>query len=317
MAIEFPLSPSIDDQFTAYGKTWYWDGEKWIFASTNPETISAVSPITYETVTQTIELNQSLISIEPTQVTGTAVVDNDLRLTDSRTPVSHSASHESGGSDEIELSPSQITGTAVIADDVHLISFVTSSTRPETPSEGQVIYESDTSLYFGWDGSEWASIGSGNEIYIVTYEYTATTNQTIFTGSDDNSLSMSFTDDLIQVFLNGVLLNPNDDYTTSEDTVTLTSGAASGDSLTVVAFASFNVANTYTIAEADAAIASATAGLGGATGGGTDQVFYENDVAVTTSYTISTDKNAISGGPVEIDSGATVTIPSGSVWSVV
>ena len=55
----------------------------------------------------------------------------------------------------------------------------------------------------------------------------------------------------------------------------------------------------------------------GATGGGTDQVFYENDVAVTTSYTISTDKNAMSAGPVEIESGATITIPSGSVWSVV
>jgi hypothetical protein len=55
----------------------------------------------------------------------------------------------------------------------------------------------------------------------------------------------------------------------------------------------------------------------GATGGGTDQVFYENDVAVTTDYTISTDKNAMSAGPVEIEATATVTIPSGSVWSVV
>jgi hypothetical protein len=55
----------------------------------------------------------------------------------------------------------------------------------------------------------------------------------------------------------------------------------------------------------------------GATGGGTDQVFYENDQAVTTNYTISTDKNALSAGPVTIDSGATVTVPSGSAWVVV
>ena len=54
----------------------------------------------------------------------------------------------------------------------------------------------------------------------------------------------------------------------------------------------------------------------GATGGGTDQVFYENDVAVTTSYTISTDKNAGTFGPVSIGSGATVTIPTGSVWVI-
>jgi hypothetical protein len=55
----------------------------------------------------------------------------------------------------------------------------------------------------------------------------------------------------------------------------------------------------------------------GATGGGTDQVFYENDQAVTTNYTISTDKNALSAGPITIDSGATVTVPSGSAWVVV
>jgi hypothetical protein len=55
----------------------------------------------------------------------------------------------------------------------------------------------------------------------------------------------------------------------------------------------------------------------GATGGGTDQVFYENDVEVTTSYTISTDKNAGTFGPVSVDDGATVQVPSGSVWTIV
>ena len=56
---------------------------------------------------------------------------------------------------------------------------------------------------------------------------------------------------------------------------------------------------------------------GGATGGGTDDVFYENSQNVTTSYTLTADKNAMTAGPVEIDSGATVTIPSGSNWVVV
>lgn len=55
----------------------------------------------------------------------------------------------------------------------------------------------------------------------------------------------------------------------------------------------------------------------GAKGGGTDQVFYENDISVTTSYTISTGSNAMSAGPITIGTAATVTIPSGSVWSVV
>ena len=56
---------------------------------------------------------------------------------------------------------------------------------------------------------------------------------------------------------------------------------------------------------------------GGATGGGTDNVFYENDQAVTTNYTISAGKNAMSAGPITIADGATITIPDGSVWTIV
>jgi hypothetical protein len=54
-----------------------------------------------------------------------------------------------------------------------------------------------------------------------------------------------------------------------------------------------------------------------ATGGGTDKVFYENDTTVTTNYTIGTNKNAMTAGPITINSGVTVTVPSGSVWSII
>jgi hypothetical protein len=56
---------------------------------------------------------------------------------------------------------------------------------------------------------------------------------------------------------------------------------------------------------------------GGATGGGSDDVFYENGQTVTTNYTLSTNKNAVTAGPVTVNSGVTVTIPSGSSWVVV
>jgi hypothetical protein len=55
---------------------------------------------------------------------------------------------------------------------------------------------------------------------------------------------------------------------------------------------------------------------GGATGGGGDQVFVENGVTVTTNYTLSTNKNAESVGPISINSGVVVTIPSGQKWVV-
>jgi hypothetical protein len=55
---------------------------------------------------------------------------------------------------------------------------------------------------------------------------------------------------------------------------------------------------------------------GGATGAGGNDVFYENGQTVTTSYTITAGKNAMSTGPITINSGATVTVPVGSVWVV-
>ena len=55
---------------------------------------------------------------------------------------------------------------------------------------------------------------------------------------------------------------------------------------------------------------------GGATGGGGDQVFVENGVTVTTNYTLSTSKNAESVGPITINSGVTVTVPSTQRWVI-
>ena len=120
---------------------------------------------------------------------------------------------------------------------------------PPGGTTGQVLAkQSDNDGDTHWVGNQ----QSGNQQSLISYEYTATAGQTVFSGADNNSLALAFTAGLIQVFLNGVLLNPGDDYSTGVNTVTLVSGAAAGDSLTVVAFASFQVADVYTKAQADA-----------------------------------------------------------------
>ena len=61
-------------------------------------------------------------------------------------------------------------------------------------------------------------------------------------------------------------------------------------------------------------------GAAGATGASGEKVFYENETQVDNSYTIGNGTatvNAMSAGPITIASGATVTIPSGSVWTVI
>lgn len=61
----------------------------------------------------------------------------------------------------------------------------------------------------------------------------------------------------------------------------------------------------------------ATGNVFGASGAGSDQIFTLNGQTVTTNYTLPTNYNAGTFGPVTINSGVTVTIPSGSTWTVV
>ena len=57
---------------------------------------------------------------------------------------------------------------------------------------------------------------------------------------------------------------------------------------------------------------AAVGGGAGATGGGSDEVFFESDQNVTTSYTLSSNKHAHTVSPT-INSGVTVTVPSGAI----
>ena len=69
------------------------------------------------------------------------------------------------------------------------------------------------------------------------YVYTATSNQTTFSGSDDNSQTLSYVTNYLQVFLNGILLDNGTDYTANTTTsVVLTNGASAGDTLQISTF---------------------------------------------------------------------------------
>ena len=64
-------------------------------------------------------------------------------------------------------------------------------------------------------------------------------------------------------------------------------------------------------------LTGATGSSTGATGAGTDAVFFLNDQSVNTSYSIPLTKNALTAGPITVAAGVTVTVPAGSVWTVV
>jgi len=67
------------------------------------------------------------------------------------------------------------------------------------------------------------------------FDFTATQGQTVFTGADDDSKTLGFTEGQIQVHVNGVLLDESDYSTSNSNTVTLASAANVNDILTVLA----------------------------------------------------------------------------------
>ena len=63
---------------------------------------------------------------------------------------------------------------------------------------------------------------------------------------------------------------------------------------------------------------SAWAGIGDQpVGGGTNRLFFENDQVMTTNYTITSGRNAMSAGPITVNPGVVLTIPAGSVYTIV
>ncbi len=111
---------------------------------------------------------------------------------------------------------------------------------------------------------------------------------------------------------NGVLIGNGTSAVTAVDMSTkgsLLSGDGSGNPQTL------GVGTNDFVLTADSSTATglkwAAAAAAGATGAGGDEVFVENERTVTTSYTLSTGKSAMCVGPLTINSGVTVTIPSG------
>jgi len=107
---------------------------------------------------------------------------------------------------------------------------------------------------------------------------------------------------------------------------------ADSDSSHYVGFqapATIGTSLTWTLPATDAAVAgyalvsnasgtlSWAAAGGGAVGGGTNEIFWENDQTVTQNYTITNGKNAGSFGPITIQSGVTVTVGTDETWTVV
>ena len=138
------------------------------------------------------------------------------------------------------------------------------------------------------------------------YVYQATASQTSFTGSDANSLTLSYADSLyMDVYQNGVLLKPGTDYTaTTGTTVVLVTGASLNDVVEMVVYDAFSVADSYTKSQADTRYPFK----------GNNSIIRLNGQTISADVTIDSDENGVSAGPITQDN-ATVTV--NGYWSIV
>ena len=137
------------------------------------------------------------------------------------------------------------------------------------------------------------------------FVYQATASQTSFTGSDANSLTLSYPDSLyMDVYQNGVLLKAGTDYAATTGTsVVLVTGASLNDIVEMIVYDTFSVANSYTKTESDTRYPFK----------GNNSIIRLNGNTISADITIDSDENGVSAGP--ITQNATVTV--NGYWSIV
>ena len=120
---------------------------------------------------------------------------------------------------------------------------VASSAPGSSLDVGDLYFDTTANELKVYKSSGWAAAGSTVNGTSARFRYTASANQTTFTGSDDTGSTLAYDSSFIDCFLNGVkLVNAVDVTVTSGTSVVLAAGATAGDILDIVAYGTFNVA---------------------------------------------------------------------------
>ncbi len=168
-------------------------------------------------------------------------------------------------------------------------SVTVSDTAPSSPTDGDLWYRTTDPvgmyMWFAFD-SVWIMV-AGAALVIDETEF-----ETLF----DTILATKTTTDVAE----GTNLYYTDERVDDRVNDLLVEGT--GITLTYN-----DIANTLTI----------SSGSQYPTGAGGDEIFWENGQNVTTNYTITNGKNAMSAGPITINSGVTVTVGTGEAWAIV
>ena len=199
------------------------------------------------------------------------------------------------------------------------------SSAPSTSLDvGDLYFDTTANELKVYKSSGWAAAGSTVNGTSARFKYTASANQTTFTGTDDNGNTLAYDAGFIDVYLNGVkLVNGTDVTVTSGTSVVLASGATQADIIDIVAYGTFNVASIAasnitsgtlndarlptTMANKTLTDATITAAYGGLTAKGDGS---SNDGYIQLNCHVNTHGVKIKAPPHSAAQSYTLTLPS-------
>ena len=171
--------------------------------------------------------------------------------TNAATSETNAATSETNAGNSATAASSSATNAAASYDSFDDRYLGPKSTAPGVDNDGDALvvgalyFNSATDIMYVYGGSGWQAAGSSVNGTSNRNTYTATAGQTTFAATYDPGY--------VDAYLNGVKLFSGTDFTaTSGTSIVLASGAAVGDTVDIVGYGTFVVADTYTKAQADA-----------------------------------------------------------------
>ena len=200
-----------------------------------------------------------------------------------------------------------VDGDATFTGDNYNVVWDKSANSLKFPDNAKAVFGAvpDLSIYHDGSNSVIAETGSGGLAILssIVQIENAAANETMATFTQNGAVSLRH--DNTEKFVttaDGVDITSTGSVKVPVGTTAQRNGApATGDfrfNSTVATFEGYNGSAWGSVG-------------GGATGAGGDTVFQENERVVTTNYTLSSNKSAMCVGPLTINTGVTVTIPSG------
>lgn len=106
---------------------------------------------------------------------------------------------------------------------------------------------------YAWNGTNWLPLNAQNNLLNSTrWSKVATGGETSISGYDDNGLNLSYSPGYEQLFLNGILLVRNIDYTATNGTsIDGLTAISAGSNIDIISFQSISLANVYTQEQSD------------------------------------------------------------------